>query len=45
MRVTNNGNTEKSRSHRLIYDFPHFFQQYHTAALNQLMLFLIANIL
>ena len=34
MRITNNGNMEKSRSQRLIYDFSYFFQQYHSAALN-----------
>ena len=35
MRVTNNGNKEKvKKSKTYIYDFPHFFKQYHSAALN-----------
>ena len=28
-----------------IYDFLHFLHQYHTAALNQLMLYLSVNVL
>ena len=35
MIVTNNGNTEKSEVKDLQYmTFPHFFQQYHSAAFN-----------